>query len=85
MPIRILPEKLADIVWWVCLLMAVYGIRCSGKSLRKGAGALILYLLIGCWMSAMFAPLARYGLPYVPLWLSFAACGISSLLKRKES
>lgn len=85
MPIRILPEKLADIAWWICLLLAMYGIGCSGRSLRKGAGALIFYLLIGCLASAMFAPLARYGLPYVPLWLSFAACGISSLLRIKES
>ena len=85
MPIRILPEKAANVLWWLCLLLAFRGMAAVSRSLRRGAGAVLAYLLAGCLISAVFAPLARYGLPYVPLWLILAACGLTGFRKSQTA
>lgn len=84
MSFQILPEKVTDAAWWLCLLLAVWGLITARRGLGKPPSfyALAVYLLIGCVTSAMFAPLDRYGLPYFPLWLMYAACGFTDLCSR---
>lgn len=83
-PVYIMPLWMISAAWWGCLLLACWGLLCPrfGGRVRPDYYAPLFYLLISVFATAIYAPLARYGAPYVPLWLFYTACGGADLLQR---
>ena len=79
-PVYVVPQKLANLAWWGCLLVAVWGVLGARK--KQDFHAPLFYLLIASLITGIYAPLARYGTPYVPLWMMYAGCGAADLVER---
>lgn len=84
MSLNVVPKGMADFAWWLIVLLAIWELLISQFGSEKPASfrAMAIYLLIGCMASAVYVPLDRYGLPYYPVWLMFAACAMKDLFCR---
>ncbi len=80
--IRVVPPTLGRAAWWGCLILALWGLLHVRKKGKNDVYAPALYLWVGVLVTAVYAPLARYGLPYVPIWLLYASFGLCDLLSR---
>jgi len=82
--IPIVPEKLGRLAWYACLLLALWGLICPrfGTKINNSYYVPLVYLGISVFATAIYAPLARYGVPYVPLWLMYAGAGTSDIIRR---
>lgn len=82
--VEVVPEKLGNCAWYGCLLLSLWGLfspKFDGRKAKDGYIPLV-YLAIAVFATAIYAPISRYGVPYVPLWLMYAGVGASSLLGR---
>lgn len=84
--IRLIPERLADLIWWGSLLLALWGLLCPrfGAKVNRGYYAPAVYLLVATLVTAFYVPLTRYGEAQVPLWLMYAAAGAWDILSRAK-
>ena len=82
--VDLLPPKAVALAWWACLAVAVWGLVCPRWGGRAGRGyyAPAAYLLVATMVTAVYAPLARYGVSHVPLWLFYTGAGGADLLAR---
>ncbi len=82
--IDLLPDQLMILWWWACLLVAIWGLICPRWGGRASLGyyAPAVYLLVATMVTAFYVPLARYGIPHVPIWLFYTAAGGSDLVRR---
>ncbi len=82
--IPLLPDKLMALGWWACLALAAWGLICPRFGGRKTLGyyAPAVYLLVATYATAIYAPLPRYGVSHVPIWLCYTAAGALDLCGR---
>ena len=71
-------------LWWGALIVALWGLICPrfGKKAVEGYYMPALYLLAATLITAVYAPLPRYGISHFPLWLFYTAAGAQDLLRR---
>lgn len=82
--VDLLPDRLMSIAWWACLALAVWGLLCprwAGRA-EQGYYAPAVYLLVATLITAIYAPLPRYGVSHVPIWLIYSGAGLADLGKR---
>lgn len=82
--VDLLPDRLMSIAWWACLALAVWGLLCPrwGGPAEQGYYAPAVYLLVATLITAIYAPLPRYGVSHVPIWLIYSGAGLADLGKR---
>ena len=74
-------DRLMALVWWGCLALAAWGLLCPrlGGRARRGYYAPAVYLLVATLITAIYAPLPRYGVSHVPIWLVYSGAGLQDL------
>jgi len=77
-------ERYSQWLWWAALIVALWGLICPrfGKKAAAGYYLPALYLLAATLITAVYAPLPRYGISHFPLWLFYTAAGVSDVLRR---
>ena len=77
-------ERYSQWLWWGMLAVAVWGLLCpkAGKKADPGYYLPALYLLVATMITAVYAPLPRYGVSHIPLWLIYTAAGTADLCLR---
>jgi hypothetical protein len=77
-------ERYSQYLWWGALVIALWGLLCPkfGKKAEPGYYLPALYLLVATLITAVYAPLPRYGISHFPLWLFYAASGTVDLCRR---
>lgn len=79
--VDLMPDRLMALVWWGCLALAAWGLLCPrlGGRARRGYYAPAVYLLVATLITAIYAPLPRYGVSHVPIWLVYSGAGLQDL------
>ena len=82
--VDLMPDRLMALVWWGCLALAAWGLLCPrlGGCARSGYYAPAVYLLVATLVTAVYAPLPRYGVSHVPIWLVYSGAGLQDLCGR---
>lgn len=77
-------ERYSQYLWWGALIIALWGLICPkfGKKAEPGYYLPALYLLVATLITAVYAPLPRYGISHFPLWLFYTASGTADLCRR---
>lgn len=77
-------ERYSQWLWWGALVVALWGLICPkfGKKAVPGYYLPALYLLAATLITAVYAPLPRYGISHFPLWLFYTASGAADLCRR---
>ena len=79
--VDLMSDRLMALVWWGCLALAAWGLLCPrlGGCARRGYYAPAVYLLVATLVTAIYAPLPRYGVSHVPIWLVYSGAGLKDL------
>lgn len=79
--VDLMPDRLMSLAWWGCLALAAWGLSCARWSgcARRGYYAPAVYLLLATLVTAVYAPLPRYGVSHVPIWLVYSGAGLQDL------
>ena len=79
--VDLMSDRLMALVWWGCLALAAWGLLCPrlGGRARRGYYAPAVYLLVATLITAIYAPLPRYGVSHVPIWLVYSGAGLQDL------
>lgn len=85
-PIHVIPERLGYLLWWGCLVFALWGLICPrfGAAVKPDYYAPAFYLLLAIFVTAIYAPMPRYGTPYIPILLFYTGSGIGDLAGRLQ-
>lgn len=77
-------ERYSQYLWWGALIVALWGLICPrfGKKAEPGYYLPALYLLAATLITAVYAPLPRYGISHFPLWLFYTAAGTADVWRR---
>ncbi len=77
-------ERYSHYLWWGALIVALWGLIYPkvGKKAEAGYYLPALYLLVATLITAVYAPLPRYGVSHIPLWLFYTASGAEDLYRR---
>ena len=84
MDIDFVSVRYAQWLWWGALSVALWGLVCPrfGKKASLEYYMPALYLLVATLITAIYAPLPRYGISHFPFWLFYTAAGAADLLWR---
>ena len=79
--VDLMSDRLMALVWWGCLALAAWGLLCPrlGGCARRGYYVPAVYLLVATLVTAIYAPLPRYGVSHVPIWLVYSGAGLKDL------